>query len=136
MKLATFLTTCAVAAALPGGGARAAPGDEVEVTAGVVTGLSCAMTAREKGNLAVLNACPPAEAGKGMVVFDVAEKRIYRLSPKKVFLYQLESAYGGGSIDFTGKEVKVDPRTDVALVDVEEFSVSPKPKAGAFKGCL
>jgi hypothetical protein len=94
------------------------------------------MAAREKGNLALLNACPPAEAGKGMVVFDVAEKRIYRLSPKKVFVYQLESAFGGGSIDFTGTEVRTEPKTEVALVDVDEYTVSPKPKAGSFKGCL
>jgi hypothetical protein len=94
------------------------------------------MAAREKGNLALLNACPPVEAGKGMVVFDVAERRIYRLSPRKVLVYQLESAFGGGSIDFTGTEVKVDPKNGVALVDVDEYTVSPKPKAGAFKGCL
>jgi len=131
MRLALALGALAAAAV-----ARAGPGDEVEVTAGVVTGLSCALDARAKGNLALLNACPPTEAGKGMVVFDVAEKRIYRLSSKKVFLYQLESAFGGGSIDFTGTEVRVDPRTEVATVDVDEYSVSPKPKAGAFKGCL
>lgn len=136
MKLAAaFLATLALAA-LPGGAGRADPGDEVEVTSGVVTGLSCAIAAREKGDLRLLNACPPVEAGKGMVVFDVAEQRIYRLSAKKVFVYQLESAFGGGSIDFTGTEVKVDPTTEVSLVDVEEYSVSPKPKPGAFKGCL
>lgn len=136
MKLAAALVTASLVAAASAGPARADPGDEVDVTAGVVTGLSCALAAREKGNLKLLNACPPAEAGKGMVVFDVAEQRIYRLSSKKVFLYQLEGAFGGGSIDFTGTEVRVDPKTEVALVDVEDFSVSPKPKPGAFKGCL
>jgi hypothetical protein len=135
MKLPAALAAL-LAAAVPAGAARADPGDEVEVTAGVVTGLSCALAAREKGDLKLLNACPPAEAGRGMVVFDVAEQRIYRLSSKKVFLYQLESAFGGGSIDFTGKEVKVEPKTEVAVVDVDEYSVSPKPKPGAFKGCL
>lgn len=133
MKRAALLAALAVAAPAA---VRADPGDEVEVTSGVVTGLSCALAAREKGDLTLLNACPPVEAGKGMVVFDVAEQRIYRLSAKKVLLYQLESAFGGGSIDFTGTEVKVDPKTEVALVDVDDFSVSPKPKAGAFKGCL
>ena len=135
MKLAAaFLATLALAAAP--GAARADPGDEVDVTSGVVTGLSCALAAREDGNLALLNACPPAEAGKGLVVFDVAEQRIYRLSSKKVFLYQLESAFGGGTIDFTDTEVKVEPKTEIAVVDVEDYSVSAKPKAGAFKGCL
>jgi hypothetical protein len=111
-------------------------GQEVEVTAGVVTGLSCALEAREKGNLRLLSACPPAEAQKGLVVFDVAEKRIYSLSSKKVRRSQLESAYGGGSIDFAGTEVKTDPKTQVVTVDVTEFSVTKKPKPGAFKGCL
>ena len=71
-----------------------------------MTGLSCALTAREKGELSRLNACPPAEAQKGLVVFDVAERRIYRLAPKKVARWQLESAFGGGSIDFTGVAVR------------------------------
>ncbi len=116
--------------------AAAAPGEEVEVTAGVVTGLRCALDARDKGELKGLTACPPADGAKEMVVFDVAEKRIYRIAGKKVFRYQLESAFGGGSIDFTGKAVKVDPRTDVTTVDVTEFSITRKPKPGSFKGCL
>ncbi len=129
----TLVVALAAALAAP---AWAAPGEEVEVTAGVVTGLSCALQAREKGELKGLTACPPAEGAKEMVVFDVAEKRIYRIAGKKVFQYQLESAFGGGSIDFTGKTVKVDPKTDIATVEVTEFSISKKPKPGSFKGCL
>jgi hypothetical protein len=119
------------------GPARAAePAEEVEVTAGVVTGLDCALKARARGELKLLTACPPAEASKELVVFDVAEKRIYRIAAKKVRRYQLESAFGGGSIDFTGKAVKVDARQDITTVEVAEFSIAKKPKAGAFKGCL
>ena len=118
------------------GWAAAAPGEEVEVTAGVVTGLRCALDARDKGDLKGLTACPPAEGAKEMVVFDVAEKRIYRIAGKKVFRYQLESAFGGGSIDFTGTAMKVEPKTDIVTVDVAEFSITRKPKAGSFKGCL
>ena len=140
----TKTTTAALAAVLlataprAAGGAEGAEGagEEVEVTSGVVTGTSCALEAREKGDLRLLTSCPPAEAQKGMVVFDVAEKRIYRLSEKKVLRFMLESAYGGGSIDFTGKTVKVDPRSAIATVDVADFSITKKPKAGAFKGCL
>jgi len=110
--------------------------EEVEVTAGVVTGLSCALDARERGELTRLNACPPIEATKELVVFDVAEKRIYRLAAKKVARWQLESAFGGGSIDFTGRAVKTDRKTGIATVEVNEFSITRKPKAGAFKGCL
>ena len=116
--------------------AWAGPGEEVEVTAGVVTGLSCAIQARAKGELKGLTACPPAEGAKEMVVFDVAERRIYRIAGKKVLRYQLESAFGGGSIDFAGRTVKVEPKTDIATVEVSEFSVTKKPKPGSFKGCL
>ena len=122
----------ALALALPGA-SRAA--EDVDVTAGVVTGLGCALAAREKGDLRRLTSCPPAEAAKGLVVFDVAERRIYRIAGKKVFRYQLESAFGGGSIDFAGKVTSVD-RQEVATVEVAEFSITKKPKPGAFKGCL
>ncbi len=139
MRTTRTLTLAALAlAALGPAAARAAEGvgEDVEVTSGVVTGTSCALEAREKGDLRVLTSCPPAEAKKGMVVFDVAEKRIYRLSEKKVFRFMLESAYGGGSIDFTGKTVKVDPKDAIATVEVSDFSITKKPKPGAFKGCL
>ena len=116
--------------------AAAAPGDEVEVTAGVVTGMKCALEAREKNDLKLLTSCPPVEATKGLVVFDVAERRIYGLSTKKVRRFELEAAFGGGSIDFTGKEVKVDPKTEVATVDVDEYSIARRAKPGHFKGCL
>jgi hypothetical protein len=129
-------TLLALALATVATGAAADPGDEVEVTAGVVTGLRCALQAREKGDLKLLNSCPPVEAIRGLVVYDVAEGRIYGLSTKKVHRYELESAFGGGSIDFTGVEVKVDPKTEVATVDVAEYSVAKRPKPGAFKGCL
>jgi len=133
----TRLRIAAVAALALAGAARGAePGEEVEVTSGVVTGLSCALRARAKGELRHLTSCPPAEAAVEMVVFDVAEKRIFRISAKKVFRWQLESAFGGGSIDFTGKSVSVDGAQDIATVDVAEFSVARKPKPGAFKGCL
>ena len=123
----------ALVLALPAG--RASAAEEVDVTAGVVTGLDCALAAREKGDLRRLTSCPPAEAAKGVVVFDVAERRIYRIGGTKVLRYQLESAFGGGSIDFAGKVTSVDAK-QVATVEVAEFSITRKPKPGAFKGCL
>lgn len=129
-------TVAALALAWAGLAWPAVPGEEVEVTAGVVTGLRCALQARAKGELKGLTACPPAEGAKELVVFDVAERRIYRLAGKKVSRYQLESAFGGGSIDFTGRTVKVEAKTDIATVDVSEFSIARKPKPGSFKGCL
>ena len=32
--------------------------------------------------------------------------------------------------------MKVDEKNDIATVEVAQFSVTKKPKAGAFKGCL
>ncbi len=124
-----------VAALLAALAVPALAAEDVDVTAGVVTGLPCALAARERGDLRQLTSCPPAEAQKDLVVFDVAEKRIYRIAGKKVFRYQLESAFGGGSIDFSGKATEVDAK-DVATVDVTEYSITRKPKPGAFKGCL
>lgn len=134
-KLAVAAVVAALAAG-PGAARADGVGEEVEVASGVVTGLSCAMRARENGELRALTSCPPAEAAKGMVVYDVAESRIFAIAEKKVFRYQLESAFGGGSIDFSGKTVKLDPKTEIATVEVDEFSITKKPKAGAFKGCL
>jgi hypothetical protein len=129
---AALVLVCALASA----SARTARAEEIEVTAGVVTGVDCALAARAKGDLKLLTSCAPVEATKGLVVFDVAEKRIYRLAPAKVSRWQLERAFGGGSIDFTGTTVKVDRKTEIATVTVTEFSITPRPKPGAFKGCL
>jgi hypothetical protein len=129
-------TLAVLVLALAGSARAAAPAEEVEVTAGVVTGLKCALNARAKGELRKLSSCPPAEGQKELVVFDVAERRIYRISPKRVARHQLESAFGGGSIDFSGRTVTTDPATGIATVDVAEYSITKKPKAGAFKGCL
>jgi hypothetical protein len=122
--------------ALASASAPAARAEEVEVTAGVVTGVECALAARALGDLKLLTSCPPVESWKGLVIFDVAEKRIYRLEGKKVARWQLERAFGGGSIDFTGTTLKVEPKTEIATVVVTEFSITPRPKPGAFKGCL
>ncbi|MCC7075168.1 MAG: hypothetical protein IT383_27895 [Deltaproteobacteria bacterium] len=111
-------------------------GDEVDVTAGAVTALSCALAARDRAQLGALTSCSYAEAKAGIVVYDVAERLVYRLAGKRVALWQLESAFGGGSVDLIGKVVQVDRKSGVVVVDVEELTVTPKPKAGSFKGCL
>ena len=116
--------------------AQVSSGEEVEVTSGAVTALSCALAARDSGNLDALGDCPLSEATKEIVVFDVAEKQIYRLSKKAVHRFELEKAFAGGSIDFSGVVVAVDAKSEIATVDVEEYSVMARPKPGAFKGCL
>lgn len=111
-------------------------GEEIDVTAGAVTATSCAYVARDQGDLRALTGCDLAEATKEIVVYDVAEKQIYRLVGKQVARWQLEGAFGGGSVDFIGKVTRVDKKAGIAVVEVEELTVTPKPKAGGFKGCL
>lgn len=130
------LAIVAVLAAVPAAAGADEAGEEVEITAGVVTALSCALAAQAKNDLALLNACAPAEARKELVVFDVAEKKIYRLSTKRVFRYQLERAFGGGSIDFTGRVVRSDDGSGVGVVDVKDYSIQKKAKPGASKACM
>jgi hypothetical protein len=109
-------------------------GEEVEVTSGAVTALSCAREAQKTGQLELLSTCPLDEAQSGFVIFDIAEKKIYQISGAKVYHFELARAFGGGSIDFSGKvKIEIDEITEV---EVEDYSVNPKPKPGAFKGCL
>jgi len=119
-----------------GGAALAAePGEEVELSSAPVTALSCAQKAVETGKLEPLTNCPLEETQGGLVVFDVAEMTFYRLDKKGARTSDLERAFGGGSVDITGKVKRVE-KDKVAVVEVSELRVTPKPKPGAFKGCL
>lgn len=134
MKLTALLIALAAAPGKAPPPPLAQVKDEVEITAGAVTALSCALEAKLGGDLARLTSCPPSEALGEIVVYDVAEGEIYRISRKAVFRYELEKAFGGGSIDLRGVVTKVDGTA--ATVDVAEYSITPKPKPGSFKGCL
>lgn len=112
------------------------PGEEVELSSAPVTGLSCAKKAIETGKLDLLSSCPLSEAPKGIVVFDVAEMQYYQLDAKTIRTSALERAFAGGSVDVTGKVKAVDKKTGIATVQVSEYRVTPRPKPGAFKGCL
>jgi hypothetical protein len=133
MIRALFLSVCVLSAA-----AFAGDGEEVELSSAPVTALSCAQKAVETGKLDLLTACPLEETKTGLVVFDVAEMAYYRLDKKGVRTSDLERAFGGGSVDVTGKVKKADPKDKdkVTTVEVSELRVTPKPKPGAFKGCL
>ncbi len=134
LLIASVFVLSSFAYAAPAGPAVPDVDDDVEVYSGQVTALSCALQAREKGKLSYIENCPLAEMAKGLVVYDVTEKIVYEISTKNVYRYELEKAAGGGSIDFEGTVAGV--KGVVATVDVEEYSVTARPKAGAFKGCL
>ena len=127
LLLTALLSTAAFAAE---------PGEEVELSSAPVTGLSCAKKAIETGKLDLLSTCPLSEAPKGIVVFDVAEMQYYQLDAKTIRTSALERAFAGGSVDVTGKVKAVDKKTGIATVQVSEYRVTPRPKPGAFKGCL
>lgn len=106
-------------------------GDEVEINSGAVTALSCALNGEKLSQLLL---CPLKEVSSGLVVYDLLEKQIYFIGPKNVYLYELEKAFGGGRIDLIGKIVEV--KDGYPVVEVMEYSITPKPKPGNFKGCL
>jgi hypothetical protein len=112
------------------------PGEEVELSSAPVTALSCALKAAATGKLELITACPLEETAKGLVVFDVAELQVYKLSPKTIRTSELERAYGGGAIDVTGVVKSLGKKDAIPVVEVTGFRVTPKPKPGAFKGCL
>ncbi len=109
-------------------------GEEIEVTSGAITALTCAIDAKTKGSLDPISFCPMHETVSGMAVYDVAMKDIYLLSSSSVAQYELERAFGGGRIDLVGT---VREASDgIAVLDVSEYTITARPKPGAFKGCL
>ena len=137
MKGMDFRMTALLACALAAAPAWAGEPEEVELSSGQVTALSCAKKAQATGKLELITSCPVSAVRSGLVVYDVAEKTFYKLAPKKVHTYELEKAFGGGSIDFQGVVVEAKDKKDgVPVVEVKEYSITPRPKPGAFKGCL
>lgn len=112
------------------------PGEEVELSSASVTALSCAQKALQTGKLELITSCPMEETKKGLVVVDVAEKQIYRLSKKSVRRSDLDRAFAQGALDLSGVVTATDQKDGIPEVAVKEYRVTPRPKPGAFKGCL
>ena len=119
--------------------------EEIDLTSAVITALSCAKEAEEKGEFDVLASCPPHAAWEGVkdiyegtpkiVIFDVTEGEYYAVKPTKDGVYWSDLLEGfGGSID--GTAVPVGKEGEVTVVKFTEFEITPKPKPGFFKGCL
>jgi hypothetical protein len=137
MRFFTFALALASTTALAAPEAAVEKGEEVDISSAAVTALTCALQARDHGDLEALNNCPLSEALGEIVVYDVADEQIYRFAKTKTGpkLFELEKAFAGGSIDFAGVVKTVD-KDAVAEVGIETYTVTPKPKAGHFKGCL
>lgn len=112
------------------------PGEEVELSSAPVTALSCAQKAMETGKLDLITSCPMEETKKGLVVVDVSEKQIYRLSKKTVRRSDLDRAFAQGALDLSGVVKSTDKKDGIPEVEVKEYRVTPRPRPGSFKGCL
>ncbi|MFN4305876.1 hypothetical protein [Sulfurihydrogenibium azorense] len=109
-------------------------GEEVELSSAVITAKSCAEKAKATGSFELLSSCPPVEAAQtGYVIYDVTENTFYAIAPKNIYYFELDEGFGG-SIDAKGKIVKKEG--DLPVLEIQEYEISPKPKAGFFKGCL
>ncbi len=131
-----LLLLSAFALTLPAVASASEVGEEYDITSGAVTGLECALQAKKTGNLNILTSCPLQAALKEIVVYDVTEGLIFRIAKGPVAHYQLEMAYGGGSIDATGIVTKESRKTGILTLAIEDYTITEKPKAGGFKGCL
>jgi hypothetical protein len=109
-------------------------GEEVDLSSAVITAKSCAEKAKQTGSFELLSSCPPAEAAQsGYVIYDVTENTFYAVAPKNVYYFELDEGFGG-NIDTKGKILGKEG--DLPVLEVQEYKISPKPKAGFFKGCL
>jgi hypothetical protein len=109
-------------------------GEDVDLSSAVITAKSCAEKAKQTGSFELLSSCPPAEAAQsGYVIYDVTENTFYAIAPKNVYYFELDEGFSG-NIDAKGKIVSKEG--DLPVLEVQEYKISPKPKAGFFKGCL
>jgi hypothetical protein len=109
-------------------------GEEADLSSAVITAKSCAEKAKQTGSFELLSSCPPAEAAQsGYVIYDVTENTFYAIAPKNIYYFELDEGFGG-NIDTKGKIVGKEG--DLPVLEVQEYKISPKPKAGFFKGCL
>ena len=108
--------------------------DEVELFTAAITAVPCARAAKKLGSMKQLSLCSPKLAAtRGLALIDPQEKGIYLIDPKSVYAYELEQGFKG-AIDISG--TIVGQQGGIPVIKPEEFTIRPKPKAGAFKGCL
>ena len=108
--------------------------DEVELFSAAVTAVPCARDVAKTGNLSELSLCSPRLAAtRGIALVDPQEKGLYLIDPKSIYAYELEQGFKG-AMDISG--TIIGQRGGIPVIKPEEYTIRPKPKAGAFKGCL
>jgi hypothetical protein len=107
---------------------------EVDIYSAVITARSCAEQMMDTGDLTLGSKCSPLESARtGFAIFDPVEGQAYLIDAASVHTFELEHGFGG-SMDVYG-EVK-GTLDGLPVITPEDMTISPKPKPGAFKGCL
>jgi|GEM_PF-5085401 len=107
---------------------------EVDIYSAVITARSCAEKMMDTGDLTLGAACSPTESARtGFAIYDPVEEQVYLIDAASIHTFELEHGFGG-SMDVYG-EVK-GTLEGLPVIVPEDMTISPKPKPGAFKGCL
>ena len=110
-------------------------GDEdVELFSAVLTARTCAEALMEHGDMRSVSTCSPLEAAiNGYALFDPMEDEVYLIEAGSIRQFELERGFGGRA-DLSG--LVIGTLDDTPVIRPDEYFITPKPKPGAFKGCL
>lgn len=107
---------------------------DVELFSAVITAGSCAVRMADEGNLGIVWTCPPVETYHSFFgLYEPVEGLAYYVDEGTIPTYELEAGFAG-AIDLTGRVIGA--RGGVPVVVVDSYTIRPRPKPGAFKGCL
>lgn len=107
---------------------------ELEVYSAVITAVDCAKRMEEEDDPEVLHRCSPLDAARsGFAIYDPAEEELYLLDPAAFHHFELEEGFAG-SMDISGTIIGT--RHELPVLQAEDYTITPKPPPGAFKGCL
>lgn len=108
--------------------------DEAELYGAVITATSCAERMVAEGGADVIARCAPLEAAKtGFALYEPGERALFFLKQDSLYRFELERGFGG-SIDVSG--AIIGKKSNAPVIDPEEYTITPRAKPGAFKGCL
>ncbi len=108
--------------------------DEVELYSAAVTAYPCAAKAAKKGKATIADGCSPMSTlTHGFALLDPSEKKVYLVKKGAIYGFEMEHGFGG-RMDISGTVVGT--KAGLPVIEPESYSITPKPKPGAFKGCL
>ncbi|MEY3015203.1 MAG: hypothetical protein RIT45_3938 [Pseudomonadota bacterium] len=108
--------------------------EEVELYSAQLTAYPCAVRAAREGSAVIGPECSPMDTlTHGFALLDPAEKKVFLVKAESIYRFELEHGFGG-RVDISGTIVGT--RGGVPVIAPESYTITPKAKAGAFKGCL